>query len=133
MRVRVLLVDDLQFMRELLRGILTDAGADVVAEAEDGRAALRRFLVHEPDVVLLDIAMPVMDGITTLRKIRLLDPRARVIMCSALGEQQLIVRAIQLGARDFVVKPFTPQRVVSAISKVIAADRVERDALRVPA
>ncbi len=133
MRVRVLVVDDLQFMRELLCGILTDAGADVVAQAEDGRAALRRFLAHEPDVVLLDIAMPVMDGITTLRKIRLLEPRARVIMCSALGEQQLIVRAIQLGARDFVVKPFTPQRVVSAISKVIAADRVERDALRVPA
>ncbi|TVQ21460.1 MAG: response regulator [Spirochaetaceae bacterium] len=133
MRVRVLVVDDLQFMRELLCGILSDAGADVVAEAEDGRAALRRFLVHEPDVVLLDIAMPVMDGITTLRKIRMLEPRARVIMCSALGEQQLIVRAIQLGARDFVVKPFTPQRVVSAISKVLAADRVERDALRVPA
>ncbi len=122
MTPRVLVVDDLPFMRSLLRDILTDAGMTVVAEAEDGRQALIAYLASEPDIVLLDIVMPVMDGLTALRKLRILDRRARVVMCSALGEQEMIVRAIQFGARDFVVKPFRPERVVSAISKVIQAD-----------
>lgn len=122
MTPRVLVVDDLPFMRSLLRDILTDAGMAVAAEAEDGRQALIAYLASEPDIVLLDIAMPVMDGLTALRKLRILDRQARVVMCSALGEQEMIVRAIQFGARDFVVKPFRPERVVSAISKVIQAD-----------
>lgn len=122
MSTRVLVVDDLPFMRSLLTDILTDAGMTVAAEAGDGRQALRAYLSSEPDVVLLDIVMPVMDGLTTLRKLRILDRGARVIMCSALGEQEMIIRAIQLGARDFVVKPFRPERVVSAIRKVIQAD-----------
>ncbi|MCK4601280.1 MAG: response regulator [Phycisphaerae bacterium] len=122
MTPRVLVVDDLPFMRSLLRDILTGAGMTVVAEAEDGRQALIAYLASEPDIVLLDIVMPVMDGLTALRKLRILDRRARVVMCSALGEQEMIVRAIQFGARDFVVKPFRPERVVSAISKVIQAD-----------
>ena len=122
MAIRVLVIDDLPFMRSLVRDILTDAGMTVVAEAEDGRQGLRAYLASEPDVVLLDIAMPVMDGLTTLKKLRMLDRRVRVVMCSALGEQEMIVRAIQLGARDFVIKPFRPERVVSAISKVIQAD-----------
>lgn len=119
---RVLVVDDLPFMRSLLCDILTDAGMTVAAEAEDGRQALVAYLASEPDIVLLDIVMPVMDGLTALRKLRILDRRARVVMCSALGEQEMIIRAIQFGARDFVVKPFRPERVVSAISKVIEAD-----------
>ncbi len=122
MTPRILVVDDLPFMRSLLRDILTDAGMTVVAEAEDGRQALGAYLAWEPDIVLLDIAMPVMDGLTALRKLRILDQRVRVVICSALGEQEMIVRAIQFGARDFVVKPFHPERVVSAISKVIHAD-----------
>ena len=122
MAIRVLLVDDLPFMRSLLRDILTDAGMTVVAEAEDGWQGLREYLISEPDVVLLDIAMPVMDGLTALRKLKMLDRGARVVMCSALGEQEMIIRAIQLGARDFVTKPFRPERVVSAVSKVIQAD-----------
>jgi len=81
MTPRVLVVDDLPFMRLLLRDILTDAGMNVVAEAEDGRQALGAYLASEPDVVLLDIAMPVMDGLTTLRKLRILDRRVRVVMC----------------------------------------------------
>ena len=93
-----------------------------MAEAEDGRQALIAYLASEPDIVLLDIAMPVMDGLTALRKLRILDRQVRVVMCSALGEQEMIIRAIQFGARDFVVKPFRPERVVSAISKVIQAD-----------
>jgi len=122
MAIRVLVVDDLPFMRSLVRDILTDAGMVVAAEAEDGRQGLRAYLATEPDIVLLDIAMPVMDGLTTLKKLRMLDRQARVVMCSALGEQEMIVRAIQLGARDFVVKPFRPERVVSAVAKVIEAD-----------
>lgn len=122
MSVRVLLVDDLPFIRSLLTDILRDAGMAVVAEAENGQLALKKYLLSQPDVVLLDIAMPVMDGISTLRRLRQLDPKARVIMCSALGEQAMIVRAIQLGARDFVVKPFRAERVVSAVRRVLESD-----------
>ena len=122
MSVRVLLVDDLPFIRSLLTDILRDAGMAVVAEADNGQLALKRYLLSQPDVVLLDIAMPVMDGISTLRRLRQLDPKARVIMCSALGEQAMIVRAIQLGARDFVVKPFRAERVVSAVRRVLESD-----------
>lgn len=124
MSVSVLLVDDLPFIRSLLTDILTDAGMRVVGEADNGQLALKKYLLTQPDVVLLDIAMPVMDGIATLRRLRQLDPRARVIMCSALGEQAMIVRAIQYGARDFVVKPFRGERVVSAIRKVLESDGV---------
>jgi len=124
MTPRVLLVDDLPFMRALLADIVRDAGMEVAAEAENGRKALSAYVAGRPDVVLLDIAMPVMDGITALRRLRNLDPAARVIMCSALGEQGLIVRAIQLGARDFVVKPFRPERVVGAVTRVLEADGV---------
>lgn len=122
MRPRVLLVDDLPFMRSLLSDILRDAGMQVTGEAENGRDALGAYVATEPDVVLMDIAMPGMDGITALAKLRQVDRGARVIMCSALGEQPMILRAIQLGARDFVVKPFRPERVVSAIRRVLEAD-----------
>lgn len=116
-RVRVLIVDDLPFMRKVIREVLSEAGFEVAAEAENGREGLILYAEKKPDVVLLDIAMPVMDGITALRRLLRYDPSARVIMCSALGEQELIVRAIQLGARDFIVKPFQPERVVSAVRK----------------
>ena len=122
MTPRVLLVDDLPFMRSLLTDIVEDAGMSVAAQAENGREALGAYVRAQPDVVLLDIAMPEMDGITALRKLRQLDPRARIIMCSALGEQAMIIRSIQLGARDFVIKPFRPERVVSAITRVLEVD-----------
>ncbi len=119
MSARVLVVDDLPFMRRLLREVLTEAGFTVVAEAADGRQALAAFTQYQPDLVVLDITMPVMDGITALQRILALDPRARVVMCSALGEQEMILRAIRLGAKDFVVKPFRPERVVTAVEKVL--------------
>ncbi len=119
MSARVLVVDDLPFMRKLLREVLTEAGYTVVAEASDGRQALAAFAQHQPDLVVLDITMPVMDGITALRRMLALDPRARVVMCSALGEQQMILRAIRLGAKDFVVKPFRPERMVTAVEKAL--------------
>lgn len=119
MNSSILVVDDLPFMRTLIREILTDAGFRVAAEAENGRAALAAYLAAEPDIVLLDIEMPIMDGITTLMKLKRLDPRVRVIMCSALGEREMIVRAIRLGATDFVVKPFKRERVVGAVTKAL--------------
>lgn len=124
MTPRVLVVDDLPFMRSLLTDILKGAGMQVVATAENGRQALDAYFKVEPHVVLLDIQMPEMDGIEALKGLRRLDPRARIIMCSALGEQQMIIRAIQLGARDFVVKPFKPERVVNAITRVLQVDGV---------
>jgi two-component system chemotaxis response regulator CheY len=113
-------------MRRLLREILEGSGYRICAEAVDGRAGVLSYLSERPDVVLLDIAMPVMDGITSLERIRALDEHANIIMCSALGEDEMILRAIQLGAGDFVVKPFRPERVLSAVEKsLIRHGRVE--------
>ncbi len=123
MSASVLVVDDLPFMRTLIKEILDDAGFRVAAEAENGRNALVAYVATEPDLVLLDIEMPIMDGITALTKIKTFDPRARVVMCSALGEQEMIVRAIRLGATDFVVKPFKRERVVSALTKALQRSR----------
>ncbi|TVR30044.1 MAG: response regulator [Spirochaetaceae bacterium] len=116
--LRVLVVDDLPFMRQAIREALSDSRFRIVAEAENGEQAIARYREIEPDVVLLDIVMPVLDGLTTLRRLRRIDPGSNIIMCSALGEQAMIVRAIQLGARDFIVKPFRPERVVSALERV---------------
>jgi len=119
MAVNILVVDDLAFIKLLLKDLLEKAGFRVVGEASDGEEALRQYQDKRPDVVLMDITMPKMDGLTTLRKILQIDPQANVIMCSALGQQKLIVQAIQLGAKDFIVKPFRPERVVSAIKKAL--------------
>lgn len=119
MSARVLIIDDLPFMRKLLREVLTEAGFTVVAEAADGSEGVSSYRRFEPDLVLLDITMPVTDGLTALRKIIEINPRARVVMCSSLGEQEMILRAVRLGALDFVVKPFRPERVVSALSKAL--------------
>ncbi|MDR1626291.1 MAG: response regulator [Spirochaetia bacterium] len=118
-KIRVLIVDDLPFMRAAIRAVLEEAGMEVAAEAENGRDGVFLYMQTRPDIVLLDIVMPVMDGLTALQRLVRQDPLACVIMCSALGEQELIVRAIQLGARDFIVKPFQPQRIVGAIRKAV--------------
>ncbi len=115
----VLIVDDLEFMRTALRDILSQAGIQVAGEADNGREGFRRYFKIRPDVVLLDITMPEMDGLTVLRAIRRRDPSARIIMCSAMGQESTILKAIRLGARDFVVKPFKPDRIVSAVSKAL--------------
>lgn len=119
MAVSVLLVDDLSFMRTALKTILLDAGFSIAGEAENGKDGVILYKIKRPDIVLLDISMPVMDGITALQYIKKIDPASRVIMCSALGDQQLIIKAIQLGAADFIVKPFRPERIVSAIQKAL--------------
>jgi two-component system chemotaxis response regulator CheY len=119
MAVNILIVDDLAFIKIVLRDIIEKAGFRVIGEASNGEQAIAQYQNTRPDVVLMDITMPGMDGITALKKIREIDPEARVIICSALGQQQLIVQAIQLGAKDFIVKPFQPQRVVAALKKAL--------------
>ena len=119
MAVNVLIVDDLAFIKIVLRDIIEKAGFRVIGEASNGEQAISQYQNTRPDVVLMDITMPGMDGLTALKKIREIDSEARIIICSALGQQQLIVQAIQLGAKDFIVKPFQPQRVVSALKKAL--------------
>ncbi len=119
MAVNVLIVDDLTFIKIVLRDILEKSGFHVVGEASNGEQAIAMYQERHPDVVLMDITMPDMDGLTALRRLRELDPGAKVIICSALGQQKLIVQAIQLGAKDFIVKPFQPPRVVSALKKAL--------------
>ncbi len=119
MAVNVLIVDDLAFIKIVLRDILEKAGFRVIGEASNGEQAITMYQDKKPDAVLMDITMPGMDGLTALKKIREIDAAARVIICSALGQQQLIVQAIQLGAKDFIVKPFQPQRVVSSLKKAL--------------
>jgi two-component system chemotaxis response regulator CheY len=114
---RVLVTDDLQFMRQILRDILERNGFSVAAEAVDGYDAVQQYVQARPDLVLMDITMPRMDGIQALQKIMEADSRARVVMCSALGQERFILRSIQLGARDFVVKPFSEERIISALTK----------------
>ena len=119
MAVNVLIVDDLAFIRIVLRDIVEKSGFRVVGEASNGDQAITLYQDTRPDVVLMDITMPGMDGLTALKKIRDIDPAARVIICSALGQQRLIVQAIQLGAKDFIVKPFQHERVVGALKKAL--------------
>jgi two-component system, chemotaxis family, chemotaxis protein CheY len=119
MAVNVLIVDDLAFIKIVLRDIIEKSGFRVVGEASNGEQAITLYQDTRPDVVLMDITMPGMDGLTAMKKIREIDPAARIIICSALGQQRLILQAIQLGAKDFIVKPFQPERVVSALKKAL--------------
>ena len=120
MRNTVLICDDAAFMRSLLSDILTDAGFQVVGEAQNGAEAVDKFRQLRPDLVTMDILMPDMGGIDAVREIVKLEPRAKVLMCSAMGQQALVVEAIQAGAKDFVVKPFQPSRVLEAVQRVLA-------------
>lgn len=115
----VLICDDAIFMRTMIGDILRQAGFDVVGEAENGREAVEKYRELRPDFVTMDIVMPDMGGIDAVREIVDEDPRARILMCSAMGQQALVIEAIQAGAKDFVVKPFQPSRVLEAVQRVL--------------
>jgi two-component system, chemotaxis family, chemotaxis protein CheY len=117
---RILIVDDAAFMRMMIKDILTKNGYEVVGEAADGNQAIEKYRELQPDLVTMDITMPEMDGITALKEIRKSNPSAKVIMCSAMGQQAMVIDAIQAGAKDFIVKPFQADRVLEAISKTLA-------------
>ncbi|MCS7461885.1 response regulator [Paenibacillus doosanensis] len=116
---RILIVDDAAFMRMMIRDILTKNGYEVVGEANDGAQAIEKFKEVRPDLITMDITMPEMDGIAALKEIKKIDPNAKVIMCSAMGQQAMVIDAIQAGAKDFIVKPFQADRVIEAIKKTL--------------
>jgi two-component system, chemotaxis family, chemotaxis protein CheY len=116
---RVLIVDDAKFMRMTLSNILNKAGHEVVGEGENGRDAIRLYRDLKPDLVTLDITMPEMSGLEAVKEIKKEFSNAKVIMCSAMGQQKMVVEAIEAGAKDFIVKPFDEARVVDAINRII--------------
>ena len=116
---RILITDDAAFMRMMLKDIISKNGYEVAGEAENGSIALDKYKELKPDLVLMDITMPEVDGLTALKNIKATDSSAKVVMCSAMGQQNMVIDAIQSGALDFIVKPFQPDRVLEAIKKVI--------------
>ncbi len=116
---RILVVDDAAFMRMMIKDILTKNGYEVAGEAENGVVAVSRYTELKPDLVLMDITMPEKDGIQALKDIKAADSSAKVIMCSAMGQQAMVIEAIQSGAKDFIVKPFQADRVIEAVKKVV--------------
>lgn len=119
MAAKVLVVDDASFMRMMIKDILTKNGYVIAGEAVDGKDAVEKYKELSPDLVTLDITMPEMDGIQALKAIRANDANAKVIMCSAMGQQAMVIEAIQSGAKDFIVKPFQEDRVLEAVRKVV--------------
>ncbi|BFT73063.1 MULTISPECIES: response regulator [Paenibacillus] len=116
---RILIVDDAAFMRMMIRDILTKNGYEVCGEANDGAQAIEKYKELKPDLITMDITMPEMDGIQALKEIKKIEPSAKVIMCSAMGQQAMVIDAIQAGAKDFIVKPFQADRVIEAIKKTL--------------
>jgi len=115
----ILVCDDAAFMRMMIKDILTKNGYTVAGEAENGVKAVERYVELKPDLVMMDITMPEMDGIQALKKIKQADPSANIIMCSAMGQQAMVIEAIQSGAKDFIVKPFDKDRVLEAVKKAV--------------
>ena len=119
MAKNILICDDAAFMRMMIKDILTKNGYNVVGEAENGAQAVEKYNELKPDLVLMDITMPEMDGIQALKAIKAADSSAMVIMCSAMGQQAMVIESIQSGAKDFIVKPFQQDRVLEAVRKVV--------------
>ncbi|SMB96636.1 two-component system, chemotaxis family, response regulator CheY [Desulfonispora thiosulfatigenes DSM 11270] len=120
MAYKVLVVDDASFMRMMIKDILSKNGFEVVGEAENGLKAIEKYKELEPDLVTMDITMPELDGVEAVKKIKEVNPNAKVIMCSAMGQKAMVIEAIQAGATDFIVKPFQADRVIEAAKKALA-------------
>lgn len=119
MSKRILIVDDAAFMRMMIKDILSKNGYEVVGEAENGAKAIEKYKELSPDLVVMDITMPEVDGITAVKEIKKINGDSKIIMCSAMGQQAMVIESIQAGAKDFIVKPFQAERVIEAIKKVI--------------
>lgn len=119
MSIKILIVDDATFMRMMIKNIVAKNGYEVVGEAENGSEAIKLYTEHKPDLVTMDITMPEMDGIESVKAIKQIDPGAKIIMCSAMGQQSMVMEAIQAGAMDFIVKPFKQDRILQAIDRVM--------------
>ncbi|NLY42471.1 MAG: response regulator [Clostridiaceae bacterium] len=116
---RILIVDDAAFMRMMIKDILTKNGYEVVGEADNGAKAVEKYRELNPDLVIMDITMPEVDGIKAVKLIKKVDANSKIIMCSAMGQQAMVIESIQAGARDFIVKPFQAERVIEAVKKAI--------------
>ena len=119
MAKNILICDDAAFMRMMIKDILTKNGYDIAGEAENGQVAVDKYSEVKPDLVMMDITMPEKDGIQALKEIKAKDPSANVIMCSAMGQQAMVIESITAGAKDFIVKPFQADRVIEAVKKVL--------------
>lgn len=117
---KVLIVDDAAFMRMMLKDILMKNGYEIVGEVSNGVEAIAAYKEMTPDIVTMDITMPEMDGITAVKEIKKIDPKAKIVMVSAMGQQALVIEAIKAGALDFIVKPFQPDRVLEALNKALS-------------
>ncbi|HEX7714823.1 MAG TPA: response regulator [Bacillota bacterium] len=117
----IMVVDDAIIIRLMMKKILTEAGYNVIGEASTGAMAIRKYRELQPDLVMMDITMPEMSGISALKAIRELDPAAKVVICSALGQKKLILEAMEAGATNFIIKPFEPDQVVTAVGQALGA------------
>ncbi|HLK15234.1 MAG TPA: response regulator [Fimbriimonadaceae bacterium] len=122
MDAQILITDDTIFTRTVLKSILSANGFKNVIEASNGEEAIKLYKLNRPDVVLMDITMPVMNGIEALKEIRAFDPEAKIIMCTAMGQRSMVVEAIQAGAKDFVAKPFQTNRILESVRKLVDAE-----------
>ncbi|NBI07869.1 response regulator [Senegalia massiliensis] len=119
MSKRILIVDDAAFMRMMIKDILSKNGYEIVGEADNGQKAIEKFKELNPDLVIMDITMPEVDGIQAVKEIKKIDNNSKIVMCSAMGQQAMVIEAIQAGAKDFIVKPFQADRVIEAVNKAI--------------
>lgn len=116
---KILIVDDAIFMRKVIRDLLKKNNYDDIVEAKDGIEAVEVYREHRPDLVIMDITMPSLDGIETIKELRKLDENVAILMCSAMGQEAMVKDALKYGAKDFVVKPFKPERVLTAVKKLL--------------
>ena len=116
---KIMLVDDAAFMRMTIKNALTKAGYTELIEASDGQQAVETYDQEHPDLVIMDITMPNKDGLETLKEIKAMDPKATIVMCSAMGQETMVMDSIKSGAKDFIVKPFKPERILSTVKKIL--------------
>ena len=124
---KIMLVDDAAFMRMMLKKSLTQSGYSNFVEAQDGAEAVVKYQEEKPDMVIMDITMPNMDGLQALKKIRENDPEAKIVMCTAMGQESMVVDAIKSGAKDFIVKPFNGDRIVQTVNSILGQQKEEKD------